>query len=212
MNNLASLLISILALAISAFTFYFKFLRQAKPIISAAEKIGLWHAHGEFQMDIPITITNEGARVGYIYQMGLIIENYHNVEERYFLKWELFQKLNLSKGTWEADELASLISVPEKTTINKYVRFRSDNSMKDWLPGLGKYVVYVLGWSRKGDIPNIYDNFELNTDDQMRNNLRQNMEADKLVTTYYIRNDWGKWTPKRLSSVEFKNLTKNLRQ
>lgn len=212
MNPLVSLLISILALAISGFTFYFKFLRGPKLIISTAEKIGLWHGHGEFLMDIPITITNEGARAGYIYQMGLIIQNYHNVEERFFLKWDMFLKFNFSKNSWDPDEIASLISAPEKTTIFKYVKFRSDDSMKNWLPAPGKYVVYVLGWSRKGDIPNLFDKFELNTDDQMRNNLRQNMEADNFVTTYYSRNDWGKWTSKRLSSVEFKNLTKYLRQ
>jgi len=208
MNTWVSFSISIVAIVISGLTLYYKFLRGPKLIIRAAEKIGLWHGHGDFLMDIPTTITNEGARAGYIYQMGLIIENYHNVEERFFLKWDMFLRLDFSKNSWDPYEMASLISAPGNTTIFKYVKFGSDGSMKNWLPSPGKYVVHILGWSRKGDTPDLFDKFELNTDSQLSNSLRQNMEADNFVTTYYTRTDWGKWIPKKLSSVEFNNLTK----
>lgn len=125
MNTWVSFSISILALVISGLTFYFKFLRRPKLKIRAAEKIGLWHGHGDFLMDVPITVTNEGARAGYIYQMGLIIENYHNVEERFFLKWDMFLGFNFSKNSWDPYEMASLISAPEKTSIFKYIDRKS---------------------------------------------------------------------------------------
>lgn len=204
--SLISILLSIIALVFSFLAFYFRFLRPAKLKLMAAEDIGLWHSHGNFRIDIPITISNNGTKTGHVHQIGIIINNVQNDDEKFFLKWNFFQKFDFTKSSWGPESLPNFISIPEKATVQKNISFNSDNSMKDWIPLPGKYKIYILAWTKRKETPDLSDRFNLNIDEKIKNEIKEKLDANKKESTYYRRDDWGKWTSKRLSKVEYKNL------
>jgi hypothetical protein len=211
-TNIIPIFISIISLILASIALYNAHFKRARLKIYSAETIAVWHdKNGIFSVDIPININNEGTKAGIVQSMSVVIKNLQN-EEAFLLKWNWFLKFDALNHKWDVDGFPFPIAINGKGSVFKCVCFWGGNETKNWTPSPGTFDIFILGWSKPDFSPDINEYFKISIDRDTSDKIKANLSQLNMKNTYIFRQDWGKWSSKRLSIVELERLIKLAKQ
>ncbi len=168
-----SILISIVALFLSGYTFYFSFIRPCKIDVYVGDKIGIVKSSGGdySKVHLNCNFVNNTPSNGVIDKILLEIEAPD--KKKYQFDWDEYYKYVGNQGV-EPESLSFPIAINSKNSVYKGIQFKmrdhseiigsrtvSETSIS-WTTG--KYTLTIKGWSNKSSInekPNIIKLFQI---------------------------------------------------
>lgn len=203
---LIPIIISILALLVSIVTLYLSLLRPAKIRIVAGESIHLFYfEEGNFGITLPVSFVNQGARIGTVSRVALLIQKHGN-NEGYLLEPYAYQRLDANQR-FQHESIAAPISIPSKSDISKQILFKSAIARPDeYQINAGKYNLTLFGWTEGSIKPNITDTFSLEVSNPNAQRLEKWHDQKLTYTVCVPQSKWRKWAAHHLTEIEVSTL------
>lgn len=208
-------IISAVAIGISAWSLYLTSLKPANITVSVGEKFTLTHENEGLIFELPVVLHNAGTKPGVILAMGVILKD-QNSEDAIYLKWQAFSQLIYDKEKktfYNIDESNyTAATIPGNGDVAKMATFSGGESVATWIPRQSTYVLYLLAWTSETKHPSIRCKstwtFDENTVLQIKNavlQIRRNIIKKSQETI--IRAKYGP-NSKRLPTSQFNELVK----
>ena len=204
--SIATSLISVVAVSISLISLYFTTLQPAKVTLLPAEEISFWHSDGILNVLVPCIFRNSGAQAGVIHKVALVIKELGDKETALLLSWEYFRYFDEKSYTWKKEDVAFPVVTHSRNSIFKAISFYGGTDSKNWLPQPMTYDLYLLAWSKASYEPDLHVKFEVTFEKSIAQDIKSDLE-DGIVELHSVkRADWGKWSSKKLSPLELREL------
>ncbi|MDN3689460.1 hypothetical protein [Cyclobacterium jeungdonense] len=181
--ELLPLVIAIVSLLATLFTFYLTQLRTATISILIGPEIRMYYAdfpNNSTGIYIPTTFINSSVNMGTVIKCGISISK-KDTQENYFMLWKEFSKVGPA-GNWVFDSQAHSIAIAGKTSITKtvwYCWFAESNPKLHFTEGEYKLVVHI--WLGKRDKPKNYEyRFFISKQDEQEFNKRLENNSKKV--------------------------------
>jgi hypothetical protein len=203
--------ISVLALIVSGLTLYLSHLRPARIRIVAGESVHLhYFEEGNFGITLPVSFVNQGARIGTVSRVALLIQK-NGSDEGYLLEPHAYQRLD-SNQNFLHESTASPISVPSKSNILKQVLFKSSvDRPDDFKIVSGKFDLFLFGWTEGSIRPSAMDEFSIEVSEPVVHQLDEWHKKKITYTIGVLQSKWRKWSAHRLTEIEINTLQKNIK-
>lgn len=203
-------LISVLALILSAGSLYVTSLKGANITLSVGDRFGLKHKDHYLYIFLPMVVHNTGAQAGLIHSFGVILKDQKS-EEAIFLKWQAFANLEYQPDGfhWIDESNATAVSVPARSDIAKMATFSGGGgSVTEWIPKPTTYDMHLVAWTSDNKMPSIISpksTWTFNENDvlEIKQNYKNNIGENKWITRSAFGPD-----SKMLSISEFDDLVK----
>lgn len=209
MKKNMAVVISVIALIVSAASLYFTSLKPANITLSAGETFWVSHKDHYLYLHLPIVLHNTGSQPGVIRSIGVILKNQKS-DEAIFLKWQAFANLVYGPNgfTWIDESNATATSVPAHSEITKMATFSGGGSVATWIPKPSAYDLHLLAWTSESNVPSIIPSKSTWTFDKNAvSEIKRGIENNNDENTYIIRSAFGP-NSKMLSTSEFNKLVK----
>lgn len=119
-NSIIAIVISSIALALSIYQFYYFHLKRPNIKMYTGPKILVTGHPNKLSFVVPVTLFNQGARLGKVVLITLTIKIKDNF---YLIKWDNFSRLNSESTTWIQKNIAHTLVVPSYSTVTELVDF-----------------------------------------------------------------------------------------
>lgn len=152
-----ALVISISSFVVSAATLFFTHLRPPKVVARIGSAIRIYYADHSagvsFGIYIPATFINLSARTGTILGAAITINRADAVQQRFFMQWRQFSKLD-EEGDWIPESNAHALAMPGKSSQTKMIWFMWETeSRPKFFIREGEYELTFLSWERPKSKP-----------------------------------------------------------
>lgn len=191
MGNLLKVALPVISFLLSIYTLYITQWRRACLKIFIGEHLNLGHfIEGNFQITLPITFINDGARLGVIRSVSLLIQG-PNIDDGYLLEPYFIQKIN-DAGHFQHESQPAPITIAGKQTITKQILFRSSpiRPTEFRLLNKGTYVLTLLCWTGDSNNPGAMAATRLNISHETAVKLNADFKKTS-NTTRVIHDDWA---------------------
>lgn len=123
--SIISFVLSIIGAFLGTLTFYLTQIRKAKIMILVEKRIRIGYADGGrgFQFYIPATFINKTHQTGIIYKIQLMINETSKPKKIYKIDLARFSIVDDQSNRFLDNELPHAVTVNEKSSINKLLRF-----------------------------------------------------------------------------------------
>lgn len=123
-TSMIAIIVSISALLLSIYQFYYYRLRSANLKMFVGSKLFISGHPKKLSFVVPITFYNSGANIGKIGLMTLTIKS----QENYcMIKWSNFKKLNIESTHWIQKNIAHILPVQGYSSVTEMIEFSWDD-------------------------------------------------------------------------------------
>jgi hypothetical protein len=199
--KLIPILISIIAIVVSAFTLYIAKVKPAKISAFVGESLQVWHMkNSALNIDLPIVFSNSGAKGSAIRSLGLIIKD-SSSEDSLLLKWlgiKAYEDSREMGPIWKFDNQRTPLAVPAYSEVAHIVNFVIENDGGNWIPKPKAYDLILVGWTTNSIKPSIKHTTSWSFNES---------EVDIIKKNYEEKNSKGRWIYDSSSSLKSKKLS-----
>jgi hypothetical protein len=115
--------IALLALIVFAITLYYSLLRPPKISSVVGPEIRIYYpADGGFGLYVPVPFLNQSPWTGTIWRCAVTLYS-KTSDDRFFMEWRYFFRLNPQGNGFDFDALASAMAVPANQSVSKLIWF-----------------------------------------------------------------------------------------
>lgn len=205
---MVAIVVAVLALVISALTFYFSLLAPGKPELYAGESLLLgYYAAGWFYVSLPVSFVNTGTQTLTFKRVGLLVQT-PGSQEGYLLEPRCYMRLEGGRFVQDSEPLP--ITIAGNKSVSKQVDFEASPDRPDEFKLLksGTYGLTLLGWCKDSTHPTVSSSFSIVVSDGQTNLLeeRRTKKDDNAIRVPQAA--WRKWAAHFLTEVEVKALNK----
>ena len=195
-----------LALAVSVWALYRTTERAADLELTPGDQVSISHyVEGNASVTLNVDVTNDGARVGSVRRLGLIVRPW-GTTDAYLLEPVEFQRIN-PEGRLVWDTLPGSITVGPNSSMTKTVRFRSSERANDFaITAHGPYHFRLLWWPVGRDKPRVSHPFEVHISTGEADTLRQAREEKRCFTVTKPHSGAAEWAARPLAETEIASL------
>lgn len=147
--------IAMLSLLVSGGTLWFTQFAPADIESYVGPKLQVWYEdQNQLQLLLPVTFINRSSTPGTVRQVALTLHRDDAPDDRFFMPWDSFQRVDTSRFKWVYDEIAHALAVPEKASVNKVVAFHwPADAQSRLLLQHGKYALHFHYWAGDASSP-----------------------------------------------------------
>lgn len=129
-SSTVAITISILALLLSVYQFYYYRLRSSELKMFVGSKLFISGHPKKLSFVVPITFYNRGANIG---KIGLITLTIKSQDDYYMIKWSNFKKLNSESTYWIQKNIAHILPIQGYSSVTEMIEFSWDTFPFDGL-------------------------------------------------------------------------------
>lgn len=205
----AAVWISLISLSVSVVTLYLVHLRRPSISCRIGPEILAYYADhnqgGSIGFYVPTTFINSSVRTGSILNLALSVHRVDLPEQRFFMMWRHFTKLDVEKNLWVYSESAHAVAVPGNSAINKMVWFMwFATSKPKFVLEKGSYKLHLHYWELKGSIPKTIEHSFFIGDNEFAN--LDGLRSKQLNSTFKIPLDKELEINRAMTNAEAKKL------
>jgi hypothetical protein len=141
--------IALLSLLVSAITLFLTQFKGAELSHVVGPELKVYYPFdGGFALYLPVTFLNQSARTGTVLKCGITIFSNVNPEERFYMEWREFSRLDPATAKWGYEEITHAIAIPGNGSTVKVVWFSwRANSTPQFRLSEGQYVFAFHYWT-----------------------------------------------------------------
>ena len=164
------IIVSIVALATGAYTFYKSFVERAKLKLYPGDQVGLVASSGEpcHKFHLRCNLVNGSTKMATVHRMESRIRDPHGKETTYI--WHQFFEYVFGGHAVQKSTDSHPISVPPKNSQLEFIEFKAEASNPKFPWPEGTYRFHIEGWvnrkNRKRQ-PNLYSCFHVRVDEML---------------------------------------------
>lgn len=197
-----SIILSLLAFTISAFSFYLTTLRAVDPEIRAGSSLYVFHdVFGTASVAMSVNVTNTGGRLAVVERLRLLIHR-PDSSAGYVLAPTAYIKFN-DKGEPQEESMEGVLTVQGRSEATKQILFKASAEEDDFsIASPGRYACTLVAWLASRSSPLVADTFsiELSEVDAAQLGHRRDLQVTNAVAVERIG---GKeWRPGRVEDVQ----------
>ncbi|MBI1803465.1 MAG: hypothetical protein HY033_02185 [Ignavibacteriae bacterium] len=197
-----SIVLSILALGISALSFYVTVLRSAEPDLRVGSRVYIFHdVLGTASIGISVSASNTGARMVVMERFGLLLLR-HGSKSGYMFAPYAFQKID-DKGELQDESMACPVAVPGRGEVTKQLLFKASEEEDNFsITSPGTYELILLGWISGRTAPTTGARFEIELGELDANKLSRWRDLQVTNSIVVERLGWNNWRPGVVQNVD----------
>jgi hypothetical protein len=205
--TIASVIIAGVSAVVASLVAYLAYVRCPHITSVLGPKIMVYYrdfdSGGTFSLIAPVTFGNTAMKTGVVFSASLLVYREDAPQERYYMEWQQFGKLDGNADKWIYEEEAHALAVLGNSSVTKFACFNWFSKPKLVLRE-GMYNVTLCSWVQRGGQPRV-ECYRMPISSSQYGKLEE-LRAARSSVTVYVRLDAELQSNQLMTESESKKL------